>query len=117
MTTLLIIVLSWYVMPFQHASNNNLPRIPIDYRVHVDEIIKPYAPDKNQAIHRMISWRTMCQLELELRHLAIRLPQELEHLLFLVGSANCKLIPSHRGNLAGVIDSIGDQPILCQHRT
>jgi len=67
MTTMLMIALSWS----HHAPGDNMPCIPVSYRVHTSEVLKHYAADKNQAIQRMISCQTMCQMKLELRHLAI----------------------------------------------
>jgi len=58
-----------------HATGDNLPHIPVRYHVHAGEVLKCYAPDKNQAIHRMISYQTMCHIKLELRHLTTRLMQ------------------------------------------
>ena len=68
----------WYrgdIMPFPHVPGDNLPCIPVRYCVHVDEVCKHYAPDKNQATHRMISSAKICQMQLELSHHTIRLPQ------------------------------------------
>jgi len=59
----------------RHVPGDIMPRIPVAYRVHADEVLKCFAPDKNQAIHHMISCQTMCQMKLELRHLTIHLSQ------------------------------------------
>ena len=53
---MLMIELSWS----RHAPSDNMPRIPVGYRVHAAEVLKRYAPDKNQAIQCMISCQTMC---------------------------------------------------------
>ena len=71
MTTVLMIPLLWSC----HAPSDNMPPIPAGYRIHADEVLKRFAPDKNQVIHRMISCQTMCQMKLELRHLAIHAHQ------------------------------------------
>jgi len=71
MATSLVIVLSQLCL----APGDNIPRIPVGYHVHADEVLKHYAADKNQAIHCMIPCQTMCQMKLELRHLAIHLYQ------------------------------------------
>jgi len=42
--------------------------------------------------------------------------RQLEQQPFIVGSAYRKLIPHLKGNLACVMDIIGDQPILSQRR-
>jgi len=70
MTTVLMIALSRSC----HAPNDNTPRLSIGYRAHAAEVLKRYASDKNQAIQCMVSCQTMCQMKLELRHLAIVMP-------------------------------------------
>jgi len=70
MTTLLLISLS----RSRHVPGDNLPRIPVGYRAHAAEVLKRYAPDKNQAMQYMVSCQTICQMKLELRHLAILEP-------------------------------------------
>jgi len=82
-------------------------------------VSKHYAPDKNQAIHRMISCHTVPQ-NLNL-NLDILLPVIVTVVGTsankLVGSAYRKLLMPHlTGYLACVIDLIGDQLILCQRR-
>jgi len=67
MTTMLMIAL----LRSRQAPGDNKPRIPVGYRAHAGEVLKRYAPDKNQAIQCMVSCQTMCQMKLELRHLAI----------------------------------------------
>jgi len=59
------------VTPGNVTPGNVTPHIPVGYQVHVDEVLKRYTPDKDQAIHRMISCQTMYPMKLELRHLAI----------------------------------------------
>jgi len=70
MTTMLMIALS----RSRHAPGDNTPRFPVGYRAHAAEVLKRYTLDKNQAIQCMVSCQTMCQMKLELRHLAIRKP-------------------------------------------
>jgi hypothetical protein len=69
-TTILIIALSWS----HHAPGDNTPLIPVGYPAHAAEVLKRYAPDKNQAIQCTLSCQTMYQMKLELRHLAILKP-------------------------------------------
>jgi len=59
----------------RHMPGDNFPCIPVGYRVHAGEVLKRYAPDKNRATHRMMSYQTVCQMKLELRHLIIHLIQ------------------------------------------
>jgi hypothetical protein len=58
-----------------YMPGDNWPRIPVGCHVQVDEVLRCYASEKNQAIHRVISCQTMCQMRLELRHLAMHLLQ------------------------------------------
>ena len=60
MTTVLMIALS----RLRHASGDNLPRIPVGYRIHADEVLKRYSPDYDRAIHRIISCQIVCQMKL-----------------------------------------------------
>jgi len=53
------------------APSDKMPCIPVGYSVHAAEVSKGFTPDKNQAIQCMILCQTMCQMKLELRHLAI----------------------------------------------
>jgi hypothetical protein len=55
--------------------SDNMPCMPVGYHVHTGEVLKYCAPDNNQTIHRMISCQTLCQIELELRYLAMYLLQ------------------------------------------
>ena len=71
MTTMLMIALP----QSRHAPGDNIPRIPVGYHVHAGKILECYAPDKNQAIHRMISCQTMCLMKLELRNHAVHVSQ------------------------------------------
>jgi len=57
----------------QHASSDNRPRIPLGYCIHPGEVFKWLVPEKNQAIHWMISCQSECLRKLELRYLAIHL--------------------------------------------
>jgi hypothetical protein len=68
-TTLLMIALS----RSRHAPSDNMPCIPVGYCVHGDEVVNQYCSDNNQAIVRMISCLTKCQIDLELRQLEMRL--------------------------------------------
>jgi len=86
------------VMPC--APSDAMPRFPVHYHVYADEVLKHYGSDKNQAIHCMISCQPKCQMKLELRHLTIRVYQQLEQQTILVGSACRKLIPHPTGYLA-----------------
>jgi hypothetical protein len=70
MTTVLMIAFS----RSRYAPGKITPRIPVGYRTHTAEVFKRYAPDKNQAIQCRVSCQTVCQMKLELRHLAILEP-------------------------------------------
>jgi hypothetical protein len=58
----------------RHAPGDTTPCILVSYRGHATEVLKRYAPDKNQAIQCMVSCQAMCQMKLELRHLIILKP-------------------------------------------
>jgi hypothetical protein len=77
-----------------------MPRIPVGISLHADVVLKQYAPDKNQAIYRMMSCQRMGQLKLNLRQLTICLPRQLDHLPILVASTYCKLMPQHEVNIS-----------------
>jgi hypothetical protein len=66
-TTMLMIAL----LRSHHAPDDNTPRIPVGYRAHATEVLKHYPPDNNQAIQCTVSCQTMCQMKLELGHLAM----------------------------------------------
>jgi len=70
MATMLMIALS----RSHHAPGDITPCLPVGYRAHAAEVLNCYAPDKNKAIQCMVSCQTMCQMKLELRHLAIHKP-------------------------------------------
>jgi hypothetical protein len=74
-----------------------MPRIPTGSRIHLDEVLKHYTADENQAIHCMISCQTSCQMKFDLRHLTKHWSQYLENLLILVGSAYRKVMPHPKG--------------------
>jgi len=67
MTTMLIVALSQSC----HVPGDNTPCFPVGSCPHAAEVLNNHAPDKNQAIQRMVSCQTMCLMKLELRHLAI----------------------------------------------
>jgi len=81
----------------RQAPGDILPHIPDCYRTHADKVLKHYAPDYNQAFNCLESFQTMCHTKLELRHLVIRLHQQLNHLLILVDGAYHKLLPHPKG--------------------
>jgi len=57
-----------------HASGDCTPHVPVGYPAHAAEVLQRYAPDKNLAIQCMVTFQTVCQMKLELRHLAILEP-------------------------------------------
>jgi len=81
-------------------------------------VSKHYAPDKNQAIRRVISCHT-------LRLISLNFMTSYYPFATVVGTSANKLVGStyrnscltSLGYLACVIDIIGNQPILCQRRT
>jgi len=111
MNTIVMIALS----RSYRAPGDNLPRVLIGYRVHVDEVLKRYSIDRIQVIHCIISYQTMCPRKLELKHRAIRLRQQFEHLPIVVGAACSKLLTHPEGDLACIIDLYSDQRVLCHH--
>jgi len=70
MTTELMIALS----RSRCAPGDQTPRILVGYRAHAAVVLERYAPNRNQAIQCMVSCQTVCQMKLELRHLAILEP-------------------------------------------
>jgi len=112
MTTLLIVELS----RSRHAARDNSPPIPVGYRAHAAEVLKRYAPDKNQAIQCTVSCQTTCQMKLELKYLAILEP--VVGTSAVLGRQCLSQINASpfSGYVACVIVSSGDQPILCQCR-
>jgi len=73
-----------------------------------------FAPDMNQVIQRKILCQLLCQMQLELRYLAIRLLQSLEHQPILVGCAHCMSLPDLNSHSACIKDLISTQLILWQ---
>jgi len=112
MTTLLMIVLSRSC----HVPGDKAPPIPVGYCALAAEVLKRYAPNKNEAIQYTVSCQTTCQMKLELNYLAILEPA--------VGTSadlgrQCLSqinASPFSGYLACCIDRIGEQPILCQRR-
>ena len=101
-------------MPYLYMPGDNFPHIPVDSRVHADEGLKRYPHDTNPAIHSMTSYQTLHQMNLELRHFTICLPQQLEYQPTWVGSSHRILRPDFYGYSACIMDFIHDQPILCE---
>jgi hypothetical protein len=64
----------------------------------------------------MMSFQTVCHVTLECRYFGINLQQYLEHLPIYVSSSYHNLMGHPKGYFACVIDVIGDQPMLFQHR-
>jgi len=68
--TLLMLALS----RSRHVPGDHTPRIQVGDCAHAAEVLKRYAPDKNQAMQCTVSCQTIFQMKLELRRLAILEP-------------------------------------------
>jgi len=75
MTTELMIALLQSRYTISDYAWISLATLPSGLSCSCNVVSKRYAPNKNQAIHRMISCQTICQMELVLRHLTIRMYQ------------------------------------------